>query len=412
LELVTLKNLYIHIGTHKTGTSTIQRALREQKSDLNREGIFYISPTDSIKYLINVEKLEQTASNNIRDDISSIIDANNSYQNFVLSWEGLSGSYYGGYYNSEVIAKTLKAALDKMPIKVHIIVYLREQVEFINSLYIQTIHSGRDIPLDVFLDKINFKTSYNWNQLIENYNLFDSIVVKEYKSLSKDGEDNIIQGFGRIINSSTFINSDTDSYTNKSYNLSAFKLAKKVNLSLEEQDKNKLRKLLQSKCVDQKVIVLPQSIQSEIINSYKKENQSLLEDYGIGEMWPQEAVCLSDVEDTPDELQSLAQLIIFLNDRLEGNEKELGFTTEKIKKVDKTTRNLPLSIKKIKTDIANLEKKLDAHSEEVSKIKVNMDTLINQVNQNSKVVENIAKSIESRFTNKLFKRLKRLLNAK
>ncbi|MBK29024.1 MAG: hypothetical protein CMO77_09335 [Verrucomicrobiales bacterium] len=170
--------------------------------------------------------------------------------------------------------------------------------------------------------------------------------------------------------------------------------------------------MLQSKCVDQKVIVLPQSIQSEIINSYKKENQSLLEDYGIGEMWPQEAVCLSDVEDTPDELQSLAQLIIFLNDRLEGNEKELGFTTEKIKKVDKTTRNLPLSIKKIKTDIANLEKKLDAHSEEVSKIKVNMDTLINQVNQNSKVVENIAKSIESRFTNKLFKRLKRLLNAK
>lgn len=148
-----MKTLFLHIGTPKTGTSSIQKFCVMNRNALEKDGYCYpqdvrnypgISPNRNAHFMIHVDKKSPDPEAESRQifklGMDRIHDCFQKFDNVVLSDEGL---WMASGRQCPHLWEELKEDAVEYGYIVKIIVYLRRQDQFISSRYNQRVkHSG------------------------------------------------------------------------------------------------------------------------------------------------------------------------------------------------------------------------------------------------------------------------------
>ena len=251
-----MRNLFIHIGTPKTGSTAIQRALENYRRSEGAKHVYYIlqPPHACVRKIQQATLPDASISDELNAHIVSDVGYSQANQetrsDIILSSEGFAGTPLTGFDNSDITASILKDATSEFNVRV--IVYLRRQDQYVESMYTQTIHQGESSSFEEFLENFNDQKALDYSLLLASFESQfgrENIVVCSYEHAANNG---IVKDFGSIVGIS-----DLDQYSNKrkanpSYSLQAIAMARSINPALDTHEKHLLRKFLQEYCAKQK----------------------------------------------------------------------------------------------------------------------------------------------------------------
>lgn len=218
------KNILIHIGYHKTGTTWLQEELFNS-TEINELDTLSVTETkhstlafhfiyDKDQYLLSpFDNNEDNIKQHIEDIICS--KAIDNEKTWVMSHERLSGYPSSGGFDSQSIANRIKNIFPNAKI----FIVIREQVDLITSVYFQYLKEGgvKNIfdYLNTSYDGMNTSFSphhFYFNNLIQYYSeLFgkEKLIVLPYELLKNDPS-NFIKELEKTVNQN--INIDESSY--------------------------------------------------------------------------------------------------------------------------------------------------------------------------------------------------------
>ncbi len=146
-----MNKLFMHIGTYKTGSTALQQWLRINSNYLKSNDILYIPKSyNFLRKTINGDKnCNYIELKDVRQSLFKTSRKENN-KTLVISSEHLSGDPKYGYIDSLAIARTMKEITSGLNLQIFIIVYLRRQDNFFESLYTEMIHQGGIMILNIF----------------------------------------------------------------------------------------------------------------------------------------------------------------------------------------------------------------------------------------------------------------------
>ncbi len=170
-------SLFFHCGTHKTGTTAIQRFLKANHKGFASQG-FGIAGLNSseraqIKQIAKMfgknQKIDKTTIQH--DPIAeSIARCQRKYRkklhSFVIVWEWFSGDNCNGYLDAKYYAKFI--AQYKKKFRVKSIIFFRRQDSFVESMYTQNVKHGYSESFDFYLNNIE-AGGFNWLSMTKDY---------------------------------------------------------------------------------------------------------------------------------------------------------------------------------------------------------------------------------------------------
>lgn len=183
-----IKKLWLHIGTHKTGTTTLQNFFLKNKSNLSKSNINY--PTEGSYYYKGEasQSLLSHAIRNVKPDYlpSNLIftleqcesDLRNDITSNPCEMALLSSEHFSHSSTIEDVIK-IKKCFESYVDEIKIIIYLRRQDHLLESFYNQ--HSKLGLTIDAFdgwvEKKLNTAEEYLFYD--KKLNLFSEVFGKE-----------------------------------------------------------------------------------------------------------------------------------------------------------------------------------------------------------------------------------------
>ena len=239
---------YVHIGKHKTGTTTIQNFMAKNYEILKEKGfVFAKSATFNNQHLPFVNTLNYLAD--AHEDIKLNYEDNwvfkafkkeineNPNKIFIFSSEGFSLRS-----NREKSVKILKEMLKKLGFtEIKIIIYLRNQADSMVSVSSQNIKHGHHPEYktpannnsnNIFFDKNIF---FNYKQAVSNYlNTFgkENLIVKLFDK-NEFYEGDLIKDFLHILGLKLDDSFILPPNQNESLDLIGFELLERINSHFE-----------------------------------------------------------------------------------------------------------------------------------------------------------------------------------
>lgn len=245
------KKLYIHIGTHKTGSTTIQSILENEKKKLLNEGILYLGLFyDHAKGMKSLEEIDEYLIKDFRQEVKKRIAQyeDRNPHTLVTSNEKFSGHDRWMYRNSTILAKTLWQIFEPFGFDIKIIVYLRRQDKFLESAYKQKVKRDSSFTFDVYL-KEETEDIYNfyWDSFLDSYAEFfgkENIIVRSFDKKNLLKKNSLIQGFGNIIGSEYLKKYSEKTVKNEGYSRDLLEIVRLSNEHLTKQQRREMRYLL------------------------------------------------------------------------------------------------------------------------------------------------------------------------
>jgi len=200
-------------------------------------------------------------------------------QRFVISSESLVGNCFSGYANSDVIAKMLAEIAEGFSVK--IILYLRRQDQFLESLYVHLVERGKiACPFQEYLDSLG-PDAFNWKNLVDAYAAqfgAENVIVRTYDSalLASKG---LLADFSEIIGIQKL---DYLEANNRS-SMGAIMLQRKVNACLDMEAAYIVRRLLQlynQEPAMKKLSLFSGAQRSKFVDRYSSSNNAVSLAYG------------------------------------------------------------------------------------------------------------------------------------
>lgn len=185
-----MKTLHVHIGTPKTGTTSIQNFCVDNEKLLEKQGYCYPLFPYSYKSVAKVRnghflfgmitdengtRDKEKEAANYKGGMQKLHELFRTYDNIILSDEDI-------WRHMDQTKKTLMAELkeeaDKSGFALHIIVYLRRQDKFMSSLWNQQIKQGTltQYTFDEYYAQVNREVRLDYYGKLEH---LSSIVGKE-----------------------------------------------------------------------------------------------------------------------------------------------------------------------------------------------------------------------------------------
>lgn len=144
--------LILHIGTHKTGTSALQSLLSRGANDILSSGIRYIQAgrrdRNAHHRLAWAVRGERDVPLSVWDDVRRELDESDNPIN-ILSSEAF---WFTG-------ASGVKAQLAGRK-DVRLVIYLRRQDKYLQSLYKQSVAGGRKTDFSTWLGEMHVRGDY------------------------------------------------------------------------------------------------------------------------------------------------------------------------------------------------------------------------------------------------------------
>ncbi len=179
-----MSTLYLHIGTPKTGTTTVQQFMTHNEEALKKQSAIYPA-LGKKEYLVNPErngrwlsvKSESYNNKEVRKaNFEYLGKLSKEYDTIVMSDEGLwnFGGYEDGFWED------ILSDLSEYDIKLKVIVYLRRQDDYAYSHYAQQIQTSRrfKLTIDEYLKKIKSSKI--------NYIDYDAYLAKVSAAIGKE----------------------------------------------------------------------------------------------------------------------------------------------------------------------------------------------------------------------------------
>lgn len=286
-----MNKLFLHIGTWKTGSSTIQYNLHGLRKKLEREGFFYLSKENKMVIddgiIRNFTEIDDDYVQKSREKFKAILDQKrkeNPQLSFISSAEEYSGDPFMGFKNAGAVAKNLYEITKELDLDISIIVYLRRQDDFFESLYQQSIRLGYSHDFDEFCGKYD-ATDFNWYDLLKSYSdLFgnDNMIVRRYHRTYLPEENSLIQDFGKAIGSEIVSNFEETRSRNKGFSRDTLEITKIMNKYFEGEERFKLRKIydqVNAKMPFEKYAFFSPEERKEFLKQYEESNHMVAKKY-------------------------------------------------------------------------------------------------------------------------------------
>jgi len=129
-----MRNLFVHIGCHKTGTTWLQRYYFP-----NHPAIRYLNHgpnPDAFRFLLRADE-DQWNTGTAKDLLKQMNHDNGGKAN-LYSEENLSGNLWSACRDSMQIAHRLRQTCESAKI----IIVIRSQIEMLRSIFVQYVHEG------------------------------------------------------------------------------------------------------------------------------------------------------------------------------------------------------------------------------------------------------------------------------
>ncbi len=271
-----MTDIYIHIGTHKTGSSTIQHALRDA-SQANGVNWIYSGTTRTIKDLMRAKQYDNALVKRLKLEIErKMLHAKSvKAKRVIISSEALSGLPDTGYQNSNAVFSMLHEATSQYNTK--IVVFLRRQDSFVQSMYTQLIHQGVSLDFESFLKQFSSPNALDYSRMLDELSVAfgeQNLIVKSYHESSTLG---LIDNFSEIVESNLPIPSKKGD-RNVSYSIHAVEIAKICNKYLNQKEKKQLRHSLQAVLAKKRTEPFTYFTDEErikFLNKYQLSNQDV-----------------------------------------------------------------------------------------------------------------------------------------
>lgn len=337
-----IKNIYIHIGLHKTATSSIQHTLWQNKELLKDHGVFFPSnwkrnhgivmqtmfsspefltkKTEYIYYvkanLNSMRKIASFASENKKNIKKEILNTN--CNTVVFSGESISMMNKTDLIPMKLFLKTM------MPLaKITVVIFVREKSAFASSYYQQDIKAGLNAVIRLH-EKLYQETIEKFSRVFSKENMK---VVSFEKSLKHPHGP-----VGEFLNIIGLPENEIDKVSIKRANLGisdkAIELVAYINKQLPLTDRTTYRAGRYKKdshglhAIQGKKFSLPQKIQAEIWTKGREDNLWLKKHYGIDyikkfvvQNEQQEIIYdqqyLKDIKDYYDDLSIVLKKIVY-----------------------------------------------------------------------------------------------------
>lgn len=284
------KRIYLHMGTPKTGTSSLQHYLWENRQALRKQGFLY--PENAVK------NKHQTLVSILRNNGVGFLDffkafAGEEADTIILSTEGLYNHLSEFPPFSLLLLKVLGRVCSLQGI-----VYLRNRSEYLDSYYRQStinppVHEsfGQACEVKEFLrfslvaNNLDYEKSLGlWSEIVGRKNL----LVRPYNR-------NTIEDFTELLGIERTRLQPTETM-NESLPTVAVELVRRCNSFLKAQDQQRLVAELRDLYIARKEQVGPfvtEEISRYLCEHYRESDQRLLQDWpqlaGILEQsWPME----------------------------------------------------------------------------------------------------------------------------
>ena len=226
------KILYLHCGTHKTGTTTIQHYLNDNKSILEKNNLIYPSIAKTKKIFYNHHGIAWSISADPRIKYEQNKDFLNDFFKFLKDSEKnlvISSEDFQFYNIGKDSYSKFCEEVDKADYKIRPIIYLRNQIDFFKGIYQILLMLGVqfldcDHALNIIKEKNNrlelkenkLTFLFNYLELIENIKeklnvANNDIICKSYD----ENRENLIKSFNNIIG----INDDIELNSHKNIGL-------------------------------------------------------------------------------------------------------------------------------------------------------------------------------------------------
>jgi hypothetical protein len=152
-DLTDQKNAYIHVGTHKTGTSSLQMCFHSNPRFLAENGILYPQQCrvagaqhQAAWEFMGDERFGMTEGNSA-SLIQEIVQSN--YTRSVFSSEDFECCLVDNSGFQDFIGSLKRAGITP-----HIVIYFRSQVQYAESLYLEMLKHGYDQTFRAYTDEI------------------------------------------------------------------------------------------------------------------------------------------------------------------------------------------------------------------------------------------------------------------
>jgi len=322
------RELYIHVGTHKTGSTAIQHIL----SRYNTHGVKYIYPNDEFSRICDESELDSLnvdKSTGMKSYLSKEVVRRHS--KYVISEEEFSGNIFLCYKDAINIARRLKLATESIFPSVKIIIYIRDQKDWVQSIYTQEIHQGESYSFQDFL-RVFDSTTIDWRHVIDSYvSVFgkDNVIIKRYDRMLLSERGGLIKDFFNSIGLDySKLPLTKKSYNaNSGYNRTALEFARRMNGGLSAIEKQFLRHELQrvaSKKPFETYSFFSTGDCSDFLSLHKEANNSVMREYFSDDqvLFPSSGI---DKDKEIDEISSQDMLLLLTKMHLSQNANRLYF---------------------------------------------------------------------------------------
>ncbi len=322
--------LFIHIGTHKTGTTAIQRAFKADEKALQKDGLVRLRSCDRIALpTLGAAELEKMTAALHQEAGRHPAGA----MRFLMTSEGFSGDPMTGYADAPVIAARLRAATRGFDAR--IILFLRRQDDFIESWYTQRIHEGGSETFEEFLRLIRLE-EMSWLRLTEAYAAEfgrENLIVRRYHKAFYPEPADLLVDFCRIVGvRKERVARSLGRIRNQGFSKEAVELARSCNPHLDKGRQKQLRQLLQTisaKPVHSRYAYFSHPQREQLLALHQASNDKVarlyLQDGGNGPLFPPDDPCEEGPQaDGTDQEPSLQLTLVTMLLEMKAAEKRSG----------------------------------------------------------------------------------------
>lgn len=290
----------LHLGAHKTGTSVLQKYMRDRPSEMAAYRASMISRTDT-NHLIAWGSAVMEKPELLRE---AVIAASQQHlpsvrlkrfpvlrrfgggppRTVIVSHENSLGRPVDPdgdslYPFAEDCANALKASVGSL--KPRAVFYIRSQEQFLESYYLQTVHQGSTLRFRQWLESVDLD-AVSWVPVIEKLAAAfgdDHVVVRDFAEI-KQGQNQFIENFLRICDPSLNPSVHYGASRNLSVSARGLELALATNPYLESAAERKASRVFLQANFNNSTGARPELFteqeKAELRQHYSAENQELV----------------------------------------------------------------------------------------------------------------------------------------
>lgn len=298
-----MHHYYIHVGSPKTGTTSIQHLLTINKRAIENLGLSIVLPanirqTSFMSYYLNQHTngriKSQVDYNSALNSIQEILKANVNTDRVLISEEGFLQDvmpykfWKGTFGGVDLAAKTLKTFFGD---NCKIILYIRRQDTFIESCYVHQIkYEGQSFDFQEYINKVVDVFNLDWKNVIDPFVEFfglNNVIVRCYEDWKLGAELTFTKFLNQILdndqlNTSCLKYDLSNMAINSSYSKDALEIALKCNPHIPHEKRYVFSKFLIDNFSVQdygKLNLFNEEQRQQILEYYRNSNIEIFKKY-------------------------------------------------------------------------------------------------------------------------------------